>query len=82
MGMNFIKSMFSDERGSTSHKRVIGFLCGLTLCVCMILNSVFHNTVNPSDKLIDSVLTLATICIAGTTVDKFSFMNKNKTPKI
>lgn len=69
---NFFKSMFTDERGSISHKRVIGAVCTMFLCATMMLNSFSHESIKPSDTLVDAVLTLGCICVAGTTVDKFS----------
>ena len=64
--------MFTDERGSISHKRAIGAMCALFLCVTMMLNSYSHESIKPADSLVDAVLTLGCVCIAGTTVDKFS----------
>jgi len=64
--------MFTDERGSISHKRAIGTMCALFLCVTMMLNSYSHESIKPADSLVDAVLTLGCVCIAGTTVDKFS----------
>lgn len=71
--------MFTDERGSISHKRAIGAMCALFLCVTMMLNSYSHESIKPADTLVDAVLTLGCVCIAGTTVDKFSgkFSNSN-----
>ena len=68
----FFTSMFTDERGAISHKRVIGTICTLFLCVTMMLNSYSHETIKPADSLVNAVLTLGCVCIAGTTVDKFS----------
>ena len=64
--------MFTDERGAISHKRAIGAMCALFLCVTMMLNSYSHESIKPADSLVDAVLTLGCVCIAGTTVDKFS----------
>lgn len=75
----FFKSMLSDERGATSSKRVIGFMCAIFLCVTMALNSYSHESIKPADTLVDAVLTIACICIGASTVDKFTAIVKNKT---
>ena len=74
----FFKSMLSDERGTWSHKRVIGITCALVLCACLIITSVIPKEFTPPTSLVDAVLTLACVCIAGTTIDKFSFKEKPK----
>jgi|LakMenEpi13Oct10_1017325.scaffolds.fasta_scaffold00008_19 hypothetical protein len=74
----FFKSMLSDERGTWSHKRVIGITCALVLCACLIITSIIPKEFAPPTPLIDAVLTLACVCIAGTTIDKFSFKEKPK----
>lgn len=76
--IKFIKSMLSDERGATSSKRVIGFLCAIVLCTCLIITSIVPKEFTPPTSLIDAVLTLACVCIAGTTIDKFSFREQPK----
>ena len=63
----FFKSMFQDERGSISHKRMIATLCTIILCVCLIIGS------NPSETLVHAVEGIVIACIAGTTLDKFTF---------
>jgi len=71
--------MFQDERGTISHKRMIGAICALFLCGTMTLNSFSHETIKPSDTLVHAVESIAIACIAGTTLDKFSFKGANKT---
>lgn len=73
--------MLSDESGATSSKRVIAFLCGITLCATLVLNCIYPNAVNPSDVLIHAIEGLAGICIAGSTVDKFSKAVEKTTPE-
>jgi hypothetical protein len=78
----FIWSMFTDERGIISVKRVIGFTCALFLCGTMLANSFSHESIKPSDTLVDAVLGMGIACVAGTTVDKFSAVVKgNKEEK-
>jgi len=75
---NFIVSMLTDERGSTSSKRVIGFICGLSLCITMFING-FTKSLNPDPILVNAVLTLACVSLGATTFDKFSAMIKGTT---
>jgi len=75
---NFIMSMLSDESGSISSKRVIGFLCAIVLATCLIITSIVPKEFTPPTSLVDAVLTLACVCIAGTSVDKFSLKEKIK----
>lgn len=73
-------SLFEDERGALSAKRVLGFICGLTLCVTMIANSLFSSSITPSDTLVNAVLTLACVCLVSTSIDKFSNIVHKKPP--
>ena len=76
----FIVSMLSDERGAISSKLIIGFICTLVLCTSLIILSIVPNMHQPPDVLIQSIATLASVCIIGSTIDKFSFKSllKNK----
>ena len=62
----FLRSMFQDERGATSHKRMLGTICTLVLCGALIIGA------NPSETLIHAIEGIVIACIAGTTLDKFS----------
>ena len=68
--------MLSDERGAWSHKRLIGFLCAIILCASLIITSIAPKEYQPPATLVDAVLTLACVCVAGTTLDKFSYKEK------
>jgi len=78
---NFIKSMLTDERGATSSKRIIGFICAIILCACLVVNTIFPKEYLPSPYLIQAVCALASVCIVGSTIDKFSFKEKLEQPK-
>ena len=71
--------MFQDERGSISHKRVIGATCALFLCVTMMMTAFSPEHIKPSDTVVSAVESIAIACIAGTTLDKFSFKGLTKT---
>ena len=66
---NFIKSMFGG--GDTSIKRVIAFLGFLFIAVTMLLNSYSHESIKPSDELVDAVKVIVLVCIGGNVVEKF-----------
>ena len=65
--------MFQGKRGATSHKRMIGTICTIILCIALVTK------VNVSETLVHAVEGIAIACIAGTTLDKFSFKETNKT---
>lgn len=67
----FFKSMFQDERGSISHKRVLATLCTLILCAAVVLKS------DPSETLVHALEGIVVAGIAGTTLDKFSLKSSN-----
>jgi hypothetical protein len=74
---NFIKSMFTDERGSISSKRVAGMLCVVALVISLIVNTFTHGDVKPSDGLVNTVGLFAFGALGLTSIDKFT-KNKNK----
>jgi preprotein translocase subunit SecG len=65
----FITEMFTG--GETSIKRVIAFIGFLFIAVTMLLNSYSHESVKPSEDLVDAVKTIVIICIAGNVAEKF-----------
>lgn len=67
---NAIKSLFSDENGVISMKRLCGLLCTIALCVTMYHNSFSEEKVAPSPILVQSVALLAFGCLGLSTADK------------
>jgi hypothetical protein len=65
----FIKEMFGG--GDTSMKRVIAFLGFLFIAITMLLNSYQHESIKPSEDLVDAVKTIVLVCIGGNVVEKF-----------
>jgi hypothetical protein len=65
-----IKSLFSDEHGVISMKRLCGLLCTTALCVTLYQNSFSEAHVAPSKELVDSVALLAFGCLGLSSVDK------------
>jgi hypothetical protein len=65
-----IKSLFSDENGVVSMKRLCGLLCTITLCVTLYVNSLTEEHFAPSTPLVDSVALLAFGCLGLSSVDK------------
>ena len=66
----FLKSMITDERGSTSSKRIVGILCTLSLLTCLLFK------ITPATELITAVTTIAVASLGLTSVDKFSKPNE------
>ena len=72
---SFFTSLFSDEKGATSSKRICGMLCILFLNVTLLVNTFTHGDIKPSDMLVQTVGLLAFGCLGLTTIDKYT---KNK----
>ena len=73
--MSFWKELVSDETNRVSSKRVAGLLCVLALVVALIANTFSHESIKPSDMLVESVALFAFGALGLTSIDKF---NKNK----
>jgi hypothetical protein len=81
--MNFkswILDLFKDERGSTSIKPVVAFMCALFLCITLTANSFNHKDIAPSDGLVDAVMYICIAAMLGDTGDKFSLRKKLDPP--
>ena len=60
----------TDERGRYSSKRFIGIIAGLTLCVTLVLNSFYNESIKPSDTLVYAVAMLSFGCLGLASIDK------------
>jgi hypothetical protein len=65
----FITDMFGG--GDTSIKRVIAFVGFLFIAITMLLNSYQHESIKPSEDLVEAVKTIVLVCIGGNVVEKF-----------
>jgi len=65
--------------GDTSIKRVIAFLGFLFIAVTMLLNSYQHESIKPSEELVDAVKVIVLVCIGGNVVEKFLDKTTKKT---
>jgi len=72
----WILDLFKDERGVTSIKPVVGFMCALFLCVTLTFNSFSTGDIKPSDGLVDAVMYICIAALLGDTGDKFSLKKK------
>jgi uncharacterized membrane protein YeiH len=73
--MGFWKELVSDESNRVSSKRVAGLVCVVALVVALIANTFSHESIKPSDMLVDAVSLFAFGALGLTSVDKFT---KNK----
>lgn len=78
----WVIELFKDERGATSIKPVIAFIGCVFLCFTMLVNSLMHKDVQPSDSLVDAVMIITAIGMGADTLDKFSYRRKNEEPPI
>jgi hypothetical protein len=67
---NSIRSLFSDEHGNVSMKRLCGLFCTVTLCATLYQNSFTEEHIAPSTPLVDAVAMLAFGCLGLSSVDK------------
>jgi hypothetical protein len=72
-----IASLFSDEKGNMSMKRLCGLFCTVALCVTMYHNSFSPLEQAPSSVLVESVALLAFGCLGLSSVDKFTANKKS-----
>ena len=74
-----LASLFSDENGNISMKRLCGLLCTIALCVTMYHNSFAPAEQAPSPVLVDSVALLAFGCLGLSSIDKIWGKKPNNT---
>lgn len=63
-------SIFQDESGKTSMKRLCGFICTVTLCVVMYRECFAPAARPPSEILVNAVTALAFGCLGLASADK------------
>lgn len=73
-----MKNLLNDEKNNGSSKRVLGMICGIVLCVVVVLTTLFPKEIAPPEYLINAIALLAFGCLGLTSVDKFSILNKRK----
>ena len=66
---SFITSLFSDESGNISMKRMIALICAICLCYAFVRNY--------TSDLTDAIVIICCVAMGATTIDKFSKFNKN-----
>ena len=65
-------TLFNDEKGNPSSKRIVGLGCAVALCITMYHNSFSTTDVAPAEYLVDSVALLAFGCLGLASIDKFT----------
>jgi len=75
--LSSIRSLFSDENGIVSMKRLCGLICTITLCTTLYVNALTNGNNMPSTTLIDAVAMLAFGCLGLSSIDKI-FGKKQK----
>lgn len=70
----FFKDVFSDELGNYSSKRMCGILCVLAL-VATLVATIFMETKEPSEALVDALALFAFGSFGLTSLDKFTYRN-------
>lgn len=67
----WIRKMFS-EGDEVSSKRFVGILGSVSLVATMVANSFTHQTIAPSDSLVDAVMWISVGALGLTSADKFA----------
>jgi len=70
----FFKDVFSDELGNYSSKRICGILCVLALIITLVA-TIFMDTKEPSEALVDALALFAFGSFGLTSLDKFTYRN-------
>ena len=76
-----VKSLFSDERGAISSKRVVGVVCALFLCITLYQNSFSEEHIAPSVPLVECVAALSAACLGLTSIDKIFGKKQGEEPE-
>lgn len=76
-----MKNLLNDEKNNGSSKRVLGIICGVVLCVVVILTTLFPKEIMPPEYLVNAIALLAFGCLGLTSVDKFSLYKKTEEKK-
>ena len=74
--VNWVSTLFKDEKGNASSKRFIGIIAGLSLCITLFANQFTEEHIAPSPVLINAVAALAFGALGLASVDKI-WGNKN-----
>lgn len=67
-----MKQFFKDEKGNYSSKRLAGLLCVFALVVSLIANTFSHESIKPSEALVNAVSLFAFGSLGLTSIDKFN----------
>lgn len=76
--LKWVKSLFADERGEVSSKRLVGIMCAIFLCLTLYQNSFTEEQIAPSVPLVQMVAALAFGCLGLSSLDKLSFLKHKK----
>lgn len=66
-----MKQFFKDENEQYSSKRLAGLLCVVGLVISLIANTFSHETIKPSEALVNAVALFAFGALGLTSIDKF-----------
>jgi hypothetical protein len=68
--INWISTLFKDEKGNPSSKRFVGIVAGLSLCITLFANQFTEEHIAPSPVLINAVAALAFGALGLASADK------------
>lgn len=68
--INWVSSLFEDEKGNPSSKRFVGIVAGLSLCITLFANQFTEEHIAPSPVLVNAVAALAFGALGLASADK------------
>ena len=70
--IQWLRELFTDERGATSVKPLIAVIGALFLCVTMLIEALAKTDLKISETLINAVMIITSVGMGADTVDKYS----------
>jgi hypothetical protein len=70
--IEWLRELFTDERGSTSVKPLIAVIGALFLCTTMLIEALSKIDLKISETLINAVMIITSVGMGADTVDKYS----------
>lgn len=70
--IEWLRELFTDERGATSVKPLIALIGALFLCATMLIEALSKIDLQISETLINAIMIITSVGMGADTVDKYS----------
>lgn len=71
-----MREIFTDENGRLSSKRIAGMICIIALIISLVANTFSHETIKPSDTLVNAIALFSFGAFGLTSLDKYTKNDK------